>query len=95
MERLREEREMDEEMVEFVREAFEGDEIDMDYEFNAPNDFTRPESDWEAEEAEEWFRSAGGYEPSRKQFVEHMFVVFLSCPKNNEFRIIFYDYHIK
>ncbi|KAM1054474.1 hypothetical protein ACFX2I_001819 [Malus domestica] len=60
------EREMDEEMVEFAREAFEGDEIDMDYEFDAPKfyDFTRPESDWEAEEAEEWFRSAGGYQPS-------------------------------
>ncbi|KAB2598564.1 hypothetical protein D8674_001484 [Pyrus ussuriensis x Pyrus communis] len=57
---------MDEEMVEFAREAFEGDEIDMDYEFDAPKfyDFTRPESDWEAEEAEEWFRSAGGYQPS-------------------------------
>ncbi|KAM1820296.1 hypothetical protein FF2_001773 [Malus domestica] len=60
------EREMDEEMVEFAREAFEGDEIDMDYEFDAPKfyDFTRPESDWEAEEAEEWLRSAGGYQPS-------------------------------
>ncbi|KAM1054464.1 hypothetical protein ACFX2I_001809 [Malus domestica] len=27
-------------------------------------DFTRPESYWEAEEAEEWFRSAGGYHPT-------------------------------
>ncbi|KAM2006743.1 hypothetical protein ACFX15_001751 [Malus domestica] len=41
-------------MVEFAREAFEGDEIDMDYEFDA----------LKAEEAEEWFRSAGGYKPS-------------------------------
>ncbi|RXI08530.1 hypothetical protein DVH24_022674 [Malus domestica] len=49
------EREMEEEMVEFAREAFEGDEIDMDYEFDA----------LKAEEAEEWFRSAGGYKPSQ------------------------------
>ncbi|KAM1913966.1 hypothetical protein ACFX14_001839 [Malus domestica] len=45
---------MDEELVEFAREAFEGDEIDMGYEFDAPK----------AEEAEEWFRSAGGYHPT-------------------------------
>ncbi|CAN6705582.1 unnamed protein product [Malus baccata var. baccata] len=58
---------MDEEMVEFVREAFEGGEIDMDYEFDAPKfyDFTRPETGREGEEAEEWLRSAGGYQPSR------------------------------
>ncbi|CAN6565064.1 unnamed protein product [Malus baccata var. baccata] len=53
-------------MVEFVREAFEGGEIDMDYEFDAPKfyDFTRPETGREGEEAEEWLRSAGGYQPS-------------------------------
>ncbi|XP_048421367.1 uncharacterized protein LOC108866529 [Pyrus x bretschneideri] len=53
-------------MVEFVREAFEGGEIDMDYEFDAPRfyDFTRPKTGREAEEAEEWFLSAGGYQPS-------------------------------
>ncbi|XP_028961953.1 protein TPX2-like isoform X8 [Malus domestica] len=52
-------------MVEFVREAFEGGEIDMDHEFDAPKffDFTRPETGLEAEEAEEWFLS-GGYQPS-------------------------------
>lgn len=61
---------MDEEMEEFVGEAFEGEEIDMDYEFDAPSfyDFTRPETDWEAEEAEDWFRYAGSYPPSRKRF---------------------------
>lgn len=62
----------DEEMVEFALEAFEGDEIDMDYEFDAPKffDFTRLETDWEAEEAEDWFRCAGSYPSSRKQFIE-------------------------
>ncbi|XP_068328383.1 protein TPX2-like [Pyrus communis] len=57
---------MDEEMVDFVREAFEGGEIDMDYEFDAPRfyDFTWPKTGREAEEAEEWFLSAGGYQPS-------------------------------
>ncbi|KAM1020644.1 hypothetical protein ACFX2J_041660 [Malus domestica] len=57
---------MDEEMVEFVMEAFEGGEIDMDREFDVPKfyDFTRPETGREAEEAEEWFLSAGGYQPS-------------------------------
>ncbi|KAK9914128.1 hypothetical protein M0R45_037922 [Rubus argutus] len=57
---------MDEEMEEFVGEAFEGEEIDMDYEFDAPSfyDFTRPETDWEAEEAQDWFRYAGSYPPS-------------------------------
>ncbi|KAM3017932.1 hypothetical protein FF2_001761 [Malus domestica] len=59
-------REMDEELLEFAREAFEGDEIDMDYELMRQRfyDFTRPESYWEAEEAEEWFRFAGGYHPT-------------------------------
>ncbi|KAM1020633.1 hypothetical protein TB2_041778 [Malus domestica] len=67
------ERGMDEEMVEFVREAFEGGEIDMDYEFDVPKfyDFTRPETSREAEEAEEWFLSAGGYQFSRKRFQKH------------------------
>ncbi|KAM5557159.1 protein TPX2-like [Rosa sericea] len=56
----------DQEMVEFVKEAFEGEEIDMDYEFDAPRfyDFTRLETDWEAEEAEDWFRYAGSYPSS-------------------------------
>lgn len=62
----------DEEMVEFVKEAFEGEEIDMDYEFDAPRfyDFTTLETDWEAEVAEDWFRYAGSYPSSRKQFTE-------------------------
>ncbi|KAM1340553.1 hypothetical protein ACFX2H_038926 [Malus domestica] len=53
-------------MVEFVRKAVEGGEIDMDYEFHAPKfyDFTRPETGRETEEAEEWFLSAGRYQPS-------------------------------
>ncbi|KAL6127029.1 hypothetical protein ACLB2K_075074 [Fragaria x ananassa] len=57
----------DEEMVEFALEAFEGEEIDVDYEFDAPKffDFTRLETDWEAEEAEDWFRCAGSYPSSR------------------------------
>ncbi|KAL6123329.1 hypothetical protein ACLB2K_075851 [Fragaria x ananassa] len=40
-----------------------GEEINMDYEFDAPKffDFTRLETDWEAEEAEDWFRCAGSY----------------------------------
>ncbi|KAL6131913.1 hypothetical protein ACLB2K_070286 [Fragaria x ananassa] len=56
----------DEEMVEFALEALEGEEIDMDYEFDAPKffDFTRLETDWEAEEAEDWFRCAGSYPSS-------------------------------
>ncbi|KAM1141940.1 hypothetical protein ACFX2I_041855 [Malus domestica] len=78
---------MDEEMVEFVRKAFKGGEIDMDYEFDAPKfyDFTRPETGREAEEAEEWFLSAEGYQPSCKRFQKHWFVVLLVMSQNNEF----------
>ncbi|CAN6705578.1 unnamed protein product [Malus baccata var. baccata] len=69
---------MDEEMVEFVREAFEGGEIDMDYEFDAPKfyDFTRPETGREAEEAEEWLRSSGGYQPSLYEVVSYCHVLW-------------------
>ncbi|ONI25137.1 hypothetical protein PRUPE_2G283500 [Prunus persica] len=54
------------EMQDFMREAYEGDEIDLDYEFDAPKfyDFTQPDSDLEATEAEDWFRFAGSYPPS-------------------------------
>ncbi|XP_016649940.1 PREDICTED: protein TPX2 isoform X1 [Prunus mume] len=57
---------MDEEMQNFMREAYKGDEIDLDYEFDAPKfyDFTQPDSDLEDTEAEDWFRFAGSYPPS-------------------------------
>ncbi|KAH0979046.1 hypothetical protein GBA52_006223 [Prunus armeniaca] len=57
---------MDEEMQYFMREAYKGDEIDLDYEFDAPKfyDFTQPDSDLEDTEAEDWFRFAGSYPPS-------------------------------
>ncbi|KAJ1431365.1 TPX2 central domain [Sesbania bispinosa] len=42
------------------------DEIDLDYEFDAPRfwDFTRPDTFWDAAEAEEWFEFAASYPPS-------------------------------
>lgn len=44
------------------------DEIDLDYEFDAPRffDFTRPETFWDADEAQQWFEFAASYPPSRK-----------------------------
>ncbi|KAL5570047.1 hypothetical protein UlMin_026622 [Ulmus minor] len=52
--------------MEFVREPFVEKEIDMDYEFDAARfyDFTRDETNWEIEEAEQWFEFAGSYLPS-------------------------------
>ncbi|ESW24387.1 hypothetical protein PHAVU_004G126200 [Phaseolus vulgaris] len=44
----------------------EGHEIDIDYEFDAPQFFffTRQETDWDASEAEQWFEFAPSYPPS-------------------------------
>ncbi|XP_057446404.1 protein TPX2-like isoform X2 [Lotus japonicus] len=41
-------------------------EIDLDYEFDAPRffDFTRPETFWDADEAQQWFEFAASYPPS-------------------------------
>lgn len=74
------ERKMDEEMKDFMRKAYEGDEIDLDYEFDAPKfyDFTQPDSDLEATEAEDWFQFAGSYPPSRKRFRETFVCYFAS-----------------
>ncbi|XP_059451707.1 protein TPX2-like isoform X2 [Corylus avellana] len=57
---------MDDDMEEFVVEPFVAEEIDFDYEFDAPRsyDFTWPETDLEAGEAERWFESAQSYPPS-------------------------------
>ncbi|RVX08230.1 Protein TPX2 [Vitis vinifera] len=54
---------MDEAMTDV---PFEAQEIDLDYEFDAPQffDFTRPELSEEAQEAECWFESAESYSPS-------------------------------
>uniref|UniRef100_A0A2N9GQ42 TPX2 central domain-containing protein n=1 Tax=Fagus sylvatica TaxID=28930 RepID=A0A2N9GQ42_FAGSY len=58
---------MEEEMEEFVMEPFVCEETDLNYEFDAARfyDFTRPETDWEAIEAECWFESAQPNPPSR------------------------------
>ncbi|GMY17438.1 protein TPX2-like [Fagus crenata] len=57
---------MEEEMEEFVMEPFVCEETDLNYEFDAARfyDFTRPETDWEAIEAECWFESAQPNPPS-------------------------------
>ncbi|KAF7813297.1 protein TPX2-like isoform X2 [Senna tora] len=61
---------MEEEFEEFVVESNleeeEEEEIDTDYEFDAPRfcDFSRPETHWDAVEAEQWFESARTYPPS-------------------------------
>lgn len=63
---------MDEDMNEFLSiEVCSVEEYDPNYEFEAPcyYDFSRTESDWEAEEAERWFDFAGTYPPSRKHFM--------------------------
>jgi hypothetical protein len=62
---------MEEEMEEFVMEPFVCEETDLNYEFDAARfyDFTRPETDWEAIEAECWFESAQPNPPSRKHFL--------------------------
>ena len=65
------EMEMDEEMEEVTDQPFDSDEIDFDYEFDAAMyyDFTRPETEMEMRGAEDWFKFAGTYPPSRKHFV--------------------------
>lgn len=47
------------------------DEIDFDYEYDAPRfwDFTRYETFWDVFEAEQWFEYATSYPPSRKNFM--------------------------
>ncbi|XVF53989.1 hypothetical protein PTKIN_Ptkin05aG0145200 [Pterospermum kingtungense] len=64
---------MGDEIGEEVEEFFSVEEpneeekcYDINYEFDAPQcyDFNRPETVWEAEEAELWFESAGSYPPS-------------------------------
>lgn len=54
-----------------VAEPFFGGEIDFDYEFDAAMyyDFTRPETKQETREAEDWFKFAGSYPPSRKHLL--------------------------
>ncbi|KAJ9139964.1 hypothetical protein P3X46_030655 [Hevea brasiliensis] len=58
---------MDFDMDEFYIEPFLAEEIDIDYEFDAAKyyDFTRPETDFEAQEAERWFETTGYCPPSR------------------------------
>ncbi|XP_020540788.1 uncharacterized protein LOC105648563 isoform X4 [Jatropha curcas] len=58
---------MDFDMEEFFIEPFLAGEIDIDYEFDAAKyyDFTRQETDLEAQEAERWFETAGRNLPSR------------------------------
>ncbi|KAF3962180.1 hypothetical protein CMV_013280 [Castanea mollissima] len=59
--------EEDEYLEEFVMEPFVGgEEMDLNYEFDAPrfHDFTLPETDLEAFEAGRWFDSAKTYPPS-------------------------------
>ncbi|KAK4283193.1 hypothetical protein QN277_000170 [Acacia crassicarpa] len=59
---------MAEEFEEFVVEPFsdDGENIDPDYEFDAPrfHNFSRSENFLDAVEAEQWFESAGSYPPS-------------------------------
>ena len=68
-----EKKKMEEEeyLEEFVMEPFVGgEEMDLNYEFDAPrfHDFTLPETDFEAFEAGRWFDSTKTYPPSRKHF---------------------------
>ncbi|XP_028756465.1 uncharacterized protein LOC114715751 isoform X2 [Neltuma alba] len=58
---------MEEEFEEFVVEPLsDGEDIDPDYEFDAPrfHDFSQQENFLDAVEAEQWFESAGSYPPS-------------------------------
>lgn len=57
---------MDEDMEDIDDPYFEPDDFDLDYEFDAARffDFTRPETNSEAEEAEGWFGTIGSYPPS-------------------------------
>ncbi|KAJ9164097.1 hypothetical protein P3X46_023711 [Hevea brasiliensis] len=60
---------MDFDMDEFFIEPFFAQEIDIDYEFDAAKyyDFTLPENDFEAQEAERWFETTGYYPSSRSE----------------------------
>lgn len=51
----------------WVRDV-DGDDTDIDYEFDAPQcyDFSRKETELEAQESEFWFEIAPSYPPSRK-----------------------------
>lgn len=64
---------MDDVILETAEEWFSVEEIDIDYEFDAPKyyDFSRPETDLQAGEAELWFESAGSCIPSRKPLDLH------------------------
>ncbi|CAI0547169.1 unnamed protein product [Linum tenue] len=57
----------DREAEEFFYDPFSGvEEFDLDYEFDAPkfHDFTKPEPDSDADEAQGWLDVAAGYPPS-------------------------------
>ncbi|GAB4856973.1 hypothetical protein Ancab_014886 [Ancistrocladus abbreviatus] len=64
---------MDEDMEESDVQIFEVVEIDLDYEFDAARffDFSRPETEAEAREADSWFEAAQSYPPS--PFVTKLF----------------------
>lgn len=70
--------ETDEEMKEVYDKPFVWEEIDLDYEFDVAMyyDFTRPETEKEIKEAEDWFKFAGTYPPSRQYFV-FLFIICL------------------
>ncbi|XP_038887479.1 uncharacterized protein LOC120077612 [Benincasa hispida] len=63
---MEKEMETDEEMEEVTDKPFVWEEIDLDYEFDVAMyyDFTRPETEKEIREAEDWFKFAGTYPPS-------------------------------
>ncbi|XP_011659005.1 protein TPX2 isoform X2 [Cucumis sativus] len=63
---MEKEMETDEEMKEVTDKPFVWEEIDLDYEFDVAMyyDFTRPETEKEIKEAEDWFKFAGTYPPS-------------------------------
>ncbi|XP_050936861.1 protein TPX2-like isoform X3 [Cucumis melo] len=63
---MEKEMETDEEMKEVYDKPFVWEEIDLDYEFDVAMyyDFTRPETEKEIKEAEDWFKFAGTYPPS-------------------------------
>ncbi|KAK8476130.1 hypothetical protein V6N11_061715 [Hibiscus sabdariffa] len=57
---------MEEQFYSIEQSVEVGQCFDIDYEFDAPHcyDFSSPETDWEAKEAELWFESAESYPPS-------------------------------
>lgn len=76
--------------MEFMEEEFVADDasssslsddIDFEYEFDVCQvfDFTREETQSEAEEAESWFRFAKEYPPSRKLFFDSVLFCFFDC----------------